>query len=286
MIIHESARPLVTAADFQHAHRRTSTPTSATCSTIPFTVAPVDPDSHRVTGSLDRDTLRNVQLPQKFRKATLVAAHEYADREGVAFTEDATLCAVAGFDVRFLEGADRNFKVTTPIDVQLAGLPARTARSTMSKSDAGHRRLQGHRPAYRPRVLRRRQRRHRLHPGRPRVRRSSRAASRSCGENNPHGKTLTPYYVDLADRAPARRADRRTIMDRRTARSTSSINNAGYTAPDRRSSRSTSPTSSARSASTSTRRSRSSSRCCTTATRSSSSSTSPRPPASTAARAG
>jgi 2-C-methyl-D-erythritol 4-phosphate cytidylyltransferase len=39
----------------------------------------------------------------------------------VDFTEDATLCAIAGYDVRFLEGKDSNFKVTTPIDVQLAG---------------------------------------------------------------------------------------------------------------------------------------------------------------------
>ena len=120
VIIHESARPLITAADFQriipHEH-----PDVSYMLEIPFTVAPVDPATRRVTGSLDRDTLRNVQLPQKFAKSTLVAAHEYAAREGVVFTEDATLCAVAGFDVRFLEGSDRNFKVTTRVDVQLAG---------------------------------------------------------------------------------------------------------------------------------------------------------------------
>ena len=70
---------------------------------------------------LDRDRLRNVQLPQKFRRATLMAAHEFALANGLSFTEDATLCAVAGFDVRFIDGADRNFKVTTRVDVQLAG---------------------------------------------------------------------------------------------------------------------------------------------------------------------
>jgi 2-C-methyl-D-erythritol 4-phosphate cytidylyltransferase len=120
VIVHESARPLVGAADFrtliEHPHDDVSYMLD-----IPFTVAPVDPDSHQVTGSLDRSRLRNVQLPQKFRASTLTKAHEYADREGVTFTEDATLCAVAGFDVRFLEGADRNFKVTTPTDVKLAG---------------------------------------------------------------------------------------------------------------------------------------------------------------------
>jgi 2-C-methyl-D-erythritol 4-phosphate cytidylyltransferase len=120
VIIHESARPLVTTRDFRRIIRDEH-PDVSFMLDIPFTVAPVDPATRRVVGSLDRDTLRNVQLPQKFSKSTLVAAHEYAAREGVVFTEDATLCAVAGFDVRFLEGSDRNFKVTTPVDVQLAG---------------------------------------------------------------------------------------------------------------------------------------------------------------------
>ena len=120
VIIHETARPLVSALDFERiiAHEH---PDVSYMLEIPFTVAPVDPNSHRVTGYLERDNLRNVQLPQKFSKATLLAAHEFAARENVTFTEDATLCAVAGFDVRFLEGTDRNFKVTTPVDVQLAG---------------------------------------------------------------------------------------------------------------------------------------------------------------------
>lgn len=120
VIIHESARPLVTATDFHRiiAHHH---PDVSFMLEIPFTVAPVDPTTHQITGSLERNKLRNVQLPQKFRKTTLMAAHQYAAREGVQFTEDATLCAMAGFDVRFLEGKDHNFKVTTPVDVQLAG---------------------------------------------------------------------------------------------------------------------------------------------------------------------
>jgi 2-C-methyl-D-erythritol 4-phosphate cytidylyltransferase len=120
VIIHETARPLITSRDFERiiAHEH---PDVSYMLEIPFTVAPVDPASHKIIGYLERDTLRNVQLPQKFAKSTLVAAHEYAAREGVVFTEDATLCAVAGFDVRFLEGSDRNLKVTTPVDVHIAG---------------------------------------------------------------------------------------------------------------------------------------------------------------------
>ena len=64
-------------------HPRTSTRTSATCSRSRSRSRRSTRRPHRVTGSLDRDTLRNVQLPQKFSKSTLVAAHEYAAREGV-----------------------------------------------------------------------------------------------------------------------------------------------------------------------------------------------------------
>ncbi|MQA24749.1 MAG: 2-C-methyl-D-erythritol 4-phosphate cytidylyltransferase [Micromonosporaceae bacterium] len=120
VIVHETARPLVGADDFRRIVADPHDNVSFMLP-IPFTVAPVEPESAKVTGWLDRGKLRNVQLPQKFRKADLIAAHEYAEREGVEFTEDATLVAVAGSEVYFLDGEDRNFKVTTPTDVRLAG---------------------------------------------------------------------------------------------------------------------------------------------------------------------
>lgn len=120
IVLHETARPLVYSEDFRRIVNAPHDNVSFMLP-IPFTVAPVDPEHGKVTGSLDRSKLRNVQLPQKFRKADLVAAHEYAEREGVVFTEDGTLVTVAGFEVFFLDGHDRNFKVTTPTDVRLAG---------------------------------------------------------------------------------------------------------------------------------------------------------------------
>ena len=120
VIIHETARPLVVADDFVRLiadeHENVSYMLE-----IPFTVAPVDPESRRVTGSLDRSSLRNVQLPQKFRKDVLVRGHEYATANGMVFTEDATLCTMAGAEVFFLNGADRLFKITTKTDVRVAG---------------------------------------------------------------------------------------------------------------------------------------------------------------------
>lgn len=120
VLIHESARPLVGAADFKQLVADPRENVSLMLP-IPFTVAPIDPDTTLVTGSLERDRLRNVQLPQKFLKADLADAHEQARDRNLVFTEDATLCAVTGHEVYFIDGQDTNIKVTTPTDVKLAG---------------------------------------------------------------------------------------------------------------------------------------------------------------------
>ena len=119
VVLHEAARPLVRSADFA---RLIAAPERNVSYMAPltFTVAPVDPATHTVTGYLDRDLLRNVQLPQKFSLADLKKGHEFAAGQDVVFTEDATLLAAAGLAVHFVDGADTNIKVTTPTDIHLA----------------------------------------------------------------------------------------------------------------------------------------------------------------------
>ena len=120
VIIHEAARPLVSRKNFEDliedSHRNVSLMTR-----IAFTVAPVDPETRKVTGSLERDRLRNVQLPQKFSRADLTSAHEKAKQDGKVYTEDATLVADYGSPVHYIEGSDINLKVTTPTDLRMAG---------------------------------------------------------------------------------------------------------------------------------------------------------------------
>jgi len=119
VILHESARPLVGTDDFQAIIDEPAVNVTYALD-IPFTVAPVDPGTGLVTGSLERDRLRNVQLPQKYALADLAHAHAYARERGLVFTEDATLCTVAGHEVAFLAGRDRNIKITKLQDLHLA----------------------------------------------------------------------------------------------------------------------------------------------------------------------
>jgi len=125
VLVHESARPMVTVEDFTRLIASEHDNCSL-MSPIAFTVAPVDAVSGRVTGSLERDRLRNVQLPQKFLRADLKASHEFAAERGIEYTEDATLVAAAGHDVFFIDGNESNLKVTGPVDVQIANVLLRS----------------------------------------------------------------------------------------------------------------------------------------------------------------
>ncbi|WP_347057906.1 IspD/TarI family cytidylyltransferase [Blastococcus sp. HT6-30] len=119
VVLHEAARPLVRSADFSRLIDAPERNVSYMIP-IPFTVAPVDPRTRAVTGYLERDGLRNVQLPQKFDLADLKRAHAFAAGQDVVYTEDATLMAAAGLSVHYIDGKDTNIKVTTPTDIHLA----------------------------------------------------------------------------------------------------------------------------------------------------------------------
>jgi D-ribitol-5-phosphate cytidylyltransferase len=117
VVIHEAVRPLVTADEFQ-ALIECADANAIYGTRIPFTVV----RGHEyVEGLLERSELVNVQLPQKFDRAALLAAHEAAREDGASFTDDSTLFHAYNADpIRILPGADRNIKVTVPTDVVTA----------------------------------------------------------------------------------------------------------------------------------------------------------------------
>lgn len=117
VLIHEAVRPLVTVDEFR-ALIEAEDRNAMFGIPIPFTVL----KGHEyVEDLLERDELVNVQLPQKFDRAALVAAHEAARRDGAHFTEDASLFhRYAGERVRILPGSDRNIKITVPNDIVTA----------------------------------------------------------------------------------------------------------------------------------------------------------------------
>jgi 2-C-methyl-D-erythritol 4-phosphate cytidylyltransferase len=117
VVVHEAVRPLVSVDEFR-ALIGTADENAMYGAPISFTVLK---GHDYVEGLLDRDELVNVQLPQKFSRGKLLAAHEAARRDGTSFTDDASLFVHhAGERVRILPGSDRNIKITVPTDIVTA----------------------------------------------------------------------------------------------------------------------------------------------------------------------
>jgi D-ribitol-5-phosphate cytidylyltransferase len=117
VILHEAVRPLVTLEEFR-ALIASPDENAMYGSPLSFTVVR---GHDYVEGLLDREELVNVQLPMKFDRAKLVAAHEASIAAGTSFTDDASLFFQHASDrVRILPGNDRNVKITVPSDIVMA----------------------------------------------------------------------------------------------------------------------------------------------------------------------
>lgn len=118
VMIHEAARPFVKVEEYQELIDEPCENAMIGLD-IPFTVV----EGHEnVEGILDRSSLVNVQLPQKFNTKLIRDAHLKAEAENAFFTEDASLLFHYRPEtkIKIVKGKEYNIKLTTRIDM-LAG---------------------------------------------------------------------------------------------------------------------------------------------------------------------
>jgi 2-C-methyl-D-erythritol 4-phosphate cytidylyltransferase len=122
VVVHDAARPLVTPELIDQVVDRLATDESLAGA---IAAAPVTDTVKRagadrlVTETLDRSELWAVQTPQAFRVDALREALEAGDLERA--TDDAMLVEERGGTVAIVPSSPRNLKVTTPLDLELAG---------------------------------------------------------------------------------------------------------------------------------------------------------------------
>ena len=75
-----------------------------------------------VTSTPERKTLQAVQTPQVFDYDLLRGALKKAFEDGVEVTDDCAAVERLGMSVKMVTGDERNFKITTPMDIKLARL--------------------------------------------------------------------------------------------------------------------------------------------------------------------
>ena len=117
VVVHDAARPLVTAALIDAALEGAREVGAALCAVpITDTVKRSEP-SGRVSSTVTREGLWLAQTPQAFRTDLLLRAHRTVELD---VTDDAALIELLGGPVKLVMGATRNLKITQPEDLALA----------------------------------------------------------------------------------------------------------------------------------------------------------------------
>lgn len=119
--VHDGARPLISAEVIDRTVRAANT-YSAAAPGIPVKDTVKVVKGGVVTETPDRSTLRAIQTPQVFDLALLKAALQKAEQDGIEVTDDCGAVERIGMSVKIVEGDERNLKVTTPMDLQIAKL--------------------------------------------------------------------------------------------------------------------------------------------------------------------
>lgn len=119
--VHDGARPLVSWQVIDRAVRAGHTYGAAAPG------VPVKDTIKVVGGGLvkstpDRKTLQAIQTPQVFDIDLLRGALKKAKDDGAEITDDCSAVERMGMSVKIVEGDERNLKVTTPVDLQIARL--------------------------------------------------------------------------------------------------------------------------------------------------------------------
>jgi len=121
VLIHDGVRPMIGEELIERvvAEARTN---RAVITALPVKQTIKEVNNHReVVKTYDRQRVWLVQTPQVFRYKDILAAHQEALREEwEEASDDSLLVERMGISVKVVEGSEKNIKVTTPHDLEVA----------------------------------------------------------------------------------------------------------------------------------------------------------------------
>lgn len=121
ILVHDAARPLVTPTMIAGCIAAVRAIGAAVvCRPCPDSIKRAGADATTVGATVPRTGLYLAQTPQGFRRERGAAAYARAAAEGWQVTDDAEILERAGHPVAIVAGDARNFKITTPDDLDLA----------------------------------------------------------------------------------------------------------------------------------------------------------------------
>ncbi|MGE0464743.1 MAG: 2-C-methyl-D-erythritol 4-phosphate cytidylyltransferase, partial [Vicinamibacterales bacterium] len=125
VVIHDAARPMVTAALIDRAIDAASRHGAAIAAlpvrdTVKQAGGPGAGDARPIAATLPREDIFLAQTPQAFRRAVLAHALEKGREESIDATDEAMLAERAGHPVYLVAGDPDNMKITTTEDLEAA----------------------------------------------------------------------------------------------------------------------------------------------------------------------
>ena len=117
--VHDAVRPFVSPAMIAAVIEEASKTGAAILGILSVdTVKQVE--RTRIVGTIPRERIVLAQTPQVFRYEILKQAFDKAREEGFQATDESSLVEHLGLEVTVVPGSDRNIKITTPSDLELA----------------------------------------------------------------------------------------------------------------------------------------------------------------------
>ena len=120
MAIHDGARPFVSSSLIDRCVDEAYRVGAVVIGVPVRDTIKVVSEEHWVQATPARNTLWEIQTPQVFRKEVIVAAHDWAAREGIEATDDAMVVERMDKPVFVVPGERTNIKITVPEDLLLA----------------------------------------------------------------------------------------------------------------------------------------------------------------------
>lgn len=117
--VQDGARPLITGAVIDRTVRAAHT-YGAAAPGIPVKDTVKIVEGGIVKTTPDRSTLQAIQTPQVFDLDLLAGALEKAKQDNASITDDCSAVERLGMSVRIVEGDEKNIKITTPMDLEIA----------------------------------------------------------------------------------------------------------------------------------------------------------------------
>lgn len=129
IIIHDSARPLVTDATIRKVAETAARRGACICAGPAVDTVKIAPDGRTVRRTIDRDEVWLAHTPQAFRRRLLERAIANAKKKKIKVTDDSSLVEALGEKVWIVPSEGPNLKITSKDDLIVGEMLLKRSRS-------------------------------------------------------------------------------------------------------------------------------------------------------------